>query len=131
MNDKHVFVDYHDIDAAYGVDLTGYRPQDGSPYGIKIIQHKPIIEKDRQIIDLDKPWDCLRAGMASIIKTKEGKYVAFYEAISNKPEWISLCYAESDDGVNWVKPNLGLVSFEGSKENNIVRFTNCKNIQIF
>jgi len=30
------------------------------------------------------------------------------------------CYAESRDGVNWVKPKLGLFEFNGSKENNIV-----------
>ena len=30
------------------------------------------------------------------------------------------CYAESRDGVNWVKPNLGLFEFNGSKDNNIV-----------
>ncbi len=30
------------------------------------------------------------------------------------------CYAYSEDGVNWVKPNLGLVEFEGSKDNNII-----------
>ena len=30
------------------------------------------------------------------------------------------CYAESRDGVNWVKPNLGLFEFNGSKENNIL-----------
>lgn len=33
---------------------------------------------------------------------------------------VSLCYAESDDGVKWVKPNLGLTSFNGSKNNNII-----------
>ena len=32
----------------------------------------------------------------------------------------SLCYAESYDGVNWIKPNLGLVEFKGSKDNNIL-----------
>ncbi|HEY2574604.1 MAG TPA: hypothetical protein VGH65_11060 [Verrucomicrobiaceae bacterium] len=30
------------------------------------------------------------------------------------------CYAESRDGIAWVKPKLGLVEFNGSKENNIV-----------
>jgi hypothetical protein len=30
------------------------------------------------------------------------------------------CYAESDDGVVWVKPNLGLNAFEGSRENNVI-----------
>lgn len=32
----------------------------------------------------------------------------------------ALLYAYSADGVNWIKPNLGLVEFEGSKENNII-----------
>ena len=31
-----------------------------------------------------------------------------------------VCYATSKDGVNWVKPGLGLVDFHGSKANNIV-----------
>jgi hypothetical protein len=32
----------------------------------------------------------------------------------------ALCYQESDDCVHWRKPALGLVEFQGSKENNIV-----------
>ena len=30
------------------------------------------------------------------------------------------CYAESKDGIQWTKPNLGLFEWNGSKENNIV-----------
>ena len=30
------------------------------------------------------------------------------------------CYAESTDGINWEKPSLGLVEFEGSRDNNII-----------
>ncbi len=33
--------------------------------------------------------------------------------------WRPMCYAESDDGINWVKPELGLVDFNGNKRNNI------------
>ncbi|MBH07104.1 MAG: hypothetical protein CMJ20_12370 [Phycisphaeraceae bacterium] len=33
------------------------------------------------------------------------------------------CYAESDDGLTWVKPNLGLCEYDGSKANNIVILT--------
>lgn len=33
--------------------------------------------------------------------------------------WRPMCYAESDDGVAWIKPDLGLVEFNGSKRNNI------------
>ena len=30
------------------------------------------------------------------------------------------CYAESTDGIHWVKPELGLVDYEGSTRNNII-----------
>ena len=33
---------------------------------------------------------------------------------------VSLCYAESNDGVNWIKPNLGIINWKGTKENNII-----------
>jgi hypothetical protein len=33
---------------------------------------------------------------------------------------IYACYAESKDGRNWVKPDLGLFEFAGSRKNNIV-----------
>ena len=34
--------------------------------------------------------------------------------------YTKVCYAESKDGINWVKPKLGLREFNGSKENNII-----------
>jgi len=33
--------------------------------------------------------------------------------------WRPMCYAESDDGKTWVKPSLGLVEFNGDRNNNI------------
>ena len=30
------------------------------------------------------------------------------------------CYATSQDGLTWVKPELGLVDFQGSRANNLV-----------
>jgi hypothetical protein len=33
--------------------------------------------------------------------------------------WRPMCYAESDEGIHWTKPALGLVEFNGSKKNNI------------
>ena len=33
---------------------------------------------------------------------------------------IYTCYAESRDGINWMRPELGAVEFEGSKKNNIL-----------
>ena len=33
---------------------------------------------------------------------------------------MGICYAISRDGISWEKPDLGLVEYEGSKQNNIV-----------
>ncbi|MDF1858852.1 MAG: hypothetical protein P1U87_01490 [Verrucomicrobiales bacterium] len=33
--------------------------------------------------------------------------------------WRPMCYAESEDGVTWTKPDLGLVEFKGNRKNNI------------
>jgi hypothetical protein len=40
-----------------------------------------------------------------------------------RPPWtreMAICYATSKDGITWVKPELGLVEFEGSTANNIL-----------
>src|ERR1043166_5387842 len=48
-----------------------------------------------------------------------GKFRMWYCAWSREPR-PRVCYAESDDGVAWEKPRLGLCEFNGSKDNNIV-----------
>ncbi|MDI1313182.1 hypothetical protein [Prosthecobacter sp.] len=61
----------------------------------------------------------------SIIKEK-GKfrlwYVAFDDDTENKvasSRWRA-AYAESTDGLNWTKPNLGLVKYKGNTDNNLL-----------
>lgn len=49
-------------------------------------------------------------------------YVAFDDDKKNKvasARWRP-AYAESDDGVKWIKPNLGFVEFAGNKNNNLI-----------
>ena len=43
-----------------------------------------------------------------------------YDAENEEKGSQVVCYAESRDGIEWVKPELGLVKYEGSKANNIV-----------
>lgn len=38
----------------------------------------------------------------------------------NTNRQVALCYAYSKDGINFVKPKLGLVEFNGSRDNNII-----------
>lgn len=33
---------------------------------------------------------------------------------------MAICYATSEDGINWVKPELGIVAYEGSQATNIL-----------
>ena len=35
-------------------------------------------------------------------------------------DYAFLCYAESVDGIHWSKPNLGIVEYNGSTDNNII-----------
>ena len=57
----------------------------------------------------------------------EGKFRMWYLGMSQREIvkgqapgwWRPMCYAESDDGIIWTKPELGLVDFNGGKKNNI------------
>jgi len=49
-------------------------------------------------------------------------YVAFDDDTENQTasaRWRA-AYAESDDGLNWIKPDLGLVEYHGDKNNNLI-----------
>jgi hypothetical protein len=56
-------------------------------------------------------------------------YQLWYQAYSgnlakDRAKRCVVCYAESKDGIHWVKPNLGLYSYEGIRETNIVLIGN-------
>lgn len=68
----------------------------------------------------------------SVIKDK-GKFRLWYIAMDNESLPLILnsekrknysglrpAYAESEDGIHWYKPNLGLVEYRGNKNNNLV-----------
>lgn len=74
----------------------------------------------------DAPWEGNGSGYHSVFKDGD-KYKMYYKAWqhSASPGSVGvnksfLAYAESVDGTNWVKPNLGVFEFNGSKNNNIV-----------
>jgi len=76
--------------------------------------------------------DQVAANFYGAVLHEEGKYRMWYYAIGLKepgnayrPDQKNLllgpvCYAESDDGLTWTKPNLGQVTFRGSKRNNAI-----------
>jgi len=48
----------------------------------------------------------------------DSKYRVWYAAYDADSDLCS-CYAYSSDGITWTKPNLGLISYDGSTNNNI------------
>src|SRR5215213_66892 len=45
----------------------------------------------------------------------------WYLGQGDEVEWFErVCLAKSQDGIHWQKPNLGLVEYKGSKQNNLV-----------
>ncbi|QDU56885.1 glycoside hydrolase family protein [Aeoliella mucimassa] len=91
--------------------------------GVKLELQKP--NEEEVVIVHDEPWE----GNTSCYHTvffDDGKYRMYYrgahfdESTGKSPHAEVFCYAESTDGIHWVKPNLGLHEFNGSKDNNIV-----------
>ena len=87
--------------------------------------HHPI---PREVVLVhDQPWEGSGCGYHHIFQD-EGRYRLYYRGWQIQVEGKELirphiplaCYAESLDGIHWVKPELGLIEFEGSKKNNIV-----------
>ena len=76
----------------------------------------------------DEPWEGSGSGYHSVFQDGD-RYRMYYKSwqLTVTPDKLNTgehplycCYAESDDGIRWRKPSLGLFEFQGSKENNIV-----------
>ncbi len=73
----------------------------------------------KPIIVADKPWE--NAGLfrlGSVLRDGD-KFKMWYQ-MSEDARGPIVGYAESQDGRQWTKPNLGLHEYQGSKNNNIV-----------
>lgn len=81
------------------------------------------------VITHDAPWEGSGSGYHSIFQDGD-KYRMYYKAwqltvtpdgkVNTGEHPLLTCHAESDDGIHWRKPELGLHEFQGSKANNIV-----------
>ena len=92
--------------------------------GVTLRLHHPT---PREIaVHFDEPWVSQRTSASP--ENKFGGFVTvfpdgdrfrmYYNTDGGTPDVA--CCAESSDGIRWTKPSLGLVEFEGSRENNIV-----------
>lgn len=84
---------------------------------------KPV---DRGVVmTLDKPWEGNTSAYATFLHDEAaGKYRLYFRGLNHEGRKAThdatTCYAESEDGIHWTRPNLNKFEFEGSKDNNIV-----------
>ena len=117
-NNRQLFVDDYLIDSNQDIDFKLHN----------------LIPRETAL-DLSSPWEGVTCDYHKVFKDGE-KFRMYYRGTSHSGYTINsmlslnekvvkshaevICYAESDDGVNWIKPSLGLFEFAGSKNNNIV-----------
>jgi len=103
---RELFVDQHMIHRLNGARLVLQKPHDEGP-----------------VLKFDNPWEGHHAGYCTVIKD-DNIYRLYYRGLppydKGGPYHETTCYAESKDGIHWVKPNLGLFEVNGTLDNNVV-----------
>ncbi len=90
-------------------------------HNITIEMHSP--EYEGRVLQFDQPWEGDFSLYTTIIK--EGTlYKAYYRGVrtsghDNSTNEVT-CYAESNDGKVWRKPNLGLYKINDTYDNNVI-----------
>lgn len=106
LDDKReIFVDNYLIEQIDGVNILMHHPYDEGP-----------------VFFFDKPWEGPFCGYVTIIKDMD-TYKVYYRGSQGGRDGNDnevTCYAESKDGIKWHKPNLGIHTIQGSKNNNVV-----------
>ncbi|MCA1808050.1 MAG: hypothetical protein ABR497_08970 [Kiritimatiellia bacterium] len=99
--------------------------------GVERRLHHPVIQET--VFQPDKPWEGPISGYYSLVEC-DGKIRLYY---SGRPYYAkktyegkgvntdyvaeqTTCMIESEDGTHFVRPDIGLIEFDGSTNNNIV-----------
>ena len=95
--------------------------------GLQRVMHPPT--KAGIVVKPEHPWEPIIFAYNSLVKVNDTDYRVYYDAIGCTDPTCSsgnghrmVCVATSTDGFTFTKPSLGLVEFNGSKNNNMVLF---------
>lgn len=105
---KQLFVDDFFIESMNGAHRVLCRPR-------KLTVDRPLD------IPLDRPWESAQIQFSRINYDERNRVFRLYYSAWSGEEQL-LCALDSSDGLNWERPRLGLVEWDGSTDNNI---TNC------
>ncbi|MCZ6681335.1 MAG: hypothetical protein O7E52_29310, partial [Candidatus Poribacteria bacterium] len=102
---KQMFIDDFFIESMAGAHRALNRPE-------KITVDQPL-----HLISSEMPWEKGQATGAVIFDQMNQVFRMYYAGVEN-----CVCVLESPDGIEWTRPNLGLVPFHGERDNNIVNW---------
>ena len=91
----------------------------GKPPGFTVLERttEPLLKSDR-------PWEEFCLGYCQVLRIGRQWHI-WYEAHDRNYRSDSdsySCHAQSRDGIHWKKPSLGIYSYKGKKNNNILGF---------
>ncbi|MBT3381725.1 MAG: hypothetical protein HN742_30885 [Lentisphaerae bacterium] len=98
--------------------------------GLTRVFHAARKHEQNPVLPFDKPWegDAPKRGsgpyLYGTVMRDGGRLRMWYHCYHRRHGAYFNLYAESTDGIHWDKPALGLVEFEGSRENNLI-ITKC------
>ncbi|MBN1623472.1 MAG: hypothetical protein JW903_03805 [Clostridia bacterium] len=78
--------------------------------------------RKEKVMTFDKPWESMTSGYITVIPGGPG-YIMYYRGASIQKDDVLdelTCVAFSEDGINFTRPNLGLIEYENSVQNNII-----------
>ena len=103
------------------------------------LSDKPI--RREKVMEFNEPWENENITYINFFYDEAiNKYRMYYCAISRRDENVvnfqeanhplmNYCYAESEDGFQWIKPSLGICKYKGSFDNNIIMDPSVGNAQ--
>jgi len=88
--------------------------------GVRRVFHQPVKHKG-PVLFPEQPWEQVRLHLwsAPVWSEQRSVWQMWYFGSDGSSKGLVPLYAESTDGLAWEKPRLGLVSWNGSSNNNI------------
>ena len=104
---RELFVDRLLVEKMEGASLRMHAPQ---PAGVAV--------------KFEQPWEGRFSAYITVIRDEAAKKFRMYyrgnTGFADGSTGECTCYAESDDGILWKKPSLGLHEVNGSRDNNVM-----------
>ena len=90
--------------------------------GVELVVERPRLTGERLLVQ-DRPWEDFWIGGYTTVVQEGDRVQMWYEVASkhDRDGSTGVAYATSNDGgATWTKPDLGVISFNGSTRNNLV-----------